>query len=115
MQLLIRSKRLTILLIGLLLTGFMSAAQADQNAGVQPTVLVLGDSLSAGFGMDVDQTWAHDTAAGIEHRRCRQVLTDGDYTTVVDQHIRSTFSDGVEHRPALDDNFAQCLLAFGCW
>ncbi len=35
----------------------MSAAQADQNAGVQPTVLVLGDSLSAGFGMDVDQTW----------------------------------------------------------
>jgi acyl-CoA thioesterase-1 len=57
MQLFIRSKRLTIFVIGLLLIGILPVTQADQHAEAQPTVLVLGDSLSAGFGMDIDQTW----------------------------------------------------------
>ena len=36
-----------------MLSGFSAAARAED----QPTVLVVGDSLSAGFGMDLDRTW----------------------------------------------------------
>ena len=37
---------------------FMPAAtRADQSADDLPVVVVLGDSLSAGYGMDIDQSW----------------------------------------------------------
>ena len=48
------------------------AAAAAQATGV-PTVLVFGDSLSAGYGIDVDQSWtallqSRLSAQGYEHR-----------------------------------------------
>jgi len=46
---------------------------ANAGAGEQPTVLVFGDSLSAGFGIDVDQSWtallqSRLEKLGYEHR-----------------------------------------------
>ncbi len=41
-----------------MLLGFAGQAFADEAAS-RPTVLVLGDSLSAGYGMDVQQTWVY--------------------------------------------------------
>jgi len=46
---------------------------ADVQAGEPPTVLIFGDSLSAGFGIDVDQSWAtllqeRLAEQGYEHR-----------------------------------------------
>jgi acyl-CoA thioesterase-1 len=57
-------KLLTLLLI--------LGASATNSAG-SPTVLVLGDSLSAGYGIDVDQSWtallqSRLQAEGYEHR-----------------------------------------------
>ncbi len=54
----------------ILLTLFAAAANG---ATVPPTVLVFGDSLSAGFGIDVDQSWpallqARLDSQGYEHR-----------------------------------------------
>lgn len=45
----------------------------DANATGDPTVLIIGDSLSAGYGIDVDQSWAvllqaRLQAQGYEHR-----------------------------------------------
>ena len=45
------TRRIAALLFALLL--FVPPLQADD----QPVVLVIGDSLSAGYGMDADQTW----------------------------------------------------------
>ncbi len=58
--------RKTLFLILLLLCG--AAGSADN-----PTVLIFGDSLSAGFGIDVDQSWAallqsRLESQGYEHR-----------------------------------------------
>jgi len=58
-------RRLFILFV---LTFCSPAFSADE-----PTVLIFGDSLSAGFGIDVDQSWgtllqAHLDAQGYEHR-----------------------------------------------
>ncbi len=57
-------KFLTLLLL------FVSIAGS---AASEPTVLVFGDSLSAGFGIDVDQSWTHLLQSrlrdqGYEHR-----------------------------------------------
>jgi acyl-CoA thioesterase-1 len=61
-------KLLTLLLI---LGGV--AADGATNVANRPTVLVLGDSLSAGYGIDVDQSWtallqSRLQAEGYEHR-----------------------------------------------
>lgn len=45
----------------------------DDDSGNAPTILVFGDSLSAGYGMDTDQTWAallqeRLAELGYEHR-----------------------------------------------
>lgn len=37
--------------------------------GTPPTVLVMGDSLSAGYGLDADQGWVALTAARIAERK----------------------------------------------
>ena len=49
------------------------AAAASAQAAALPTILVFGDSLSAGYGIDVDQSWpallqAKLSAQGYEHR-----------------------------------------------
>ena len=40
-----------------ILTLFLLLAAANAGAAVAPSVMVFGDSLSAGYGMDVDQSW----------------------------------------------------------
>jgi acyl-CoA thioesterase-1 len=55
------------------LTILLLIATSSGAAGSEPTVLVFGDSLSAGFGIDVDQSWAHLLQTrledqGYEHR-----------------------------------------------
>jgi acyl-CoA thioesterase-1 len=55
-----------VVLFLVLLTGHANSAEA-------PTVLIFGDSLSAGYGIDVDQSWAallqsRLQAQGYEHR-----------------------------------------------
>jgi acyl-CoA thioesterase-1 len=44
----------------------LMAAAAAANTGT-PTVLVFGDSLSAGYGMDVDQSWVALLQTRLEH------------------------------------------------
>jgi acyl-CoA thioesterase-1 len=56
----------------LLITFFLLVSGAAQSANA-PTVLIFGDSLSAGFGMDVDQSWvallqSRLASQGYEHR-----------------------------------------------
>lgn len=58
-----------------LLSGVMSAGGASP-----PTVMVFGDSLSAGYGVDVDQSWAtllqaRLEAQGYEHRVINASIT----------------------------------------
>ena len=58
--------RKVLILVVLLMT-------ASVQAGEAPTVLIFGDSLSAGFGIDVDQSWAallqqRLESQGYEHR-----------------------------------------------
>jgi len=55
------------------LTLLLLVAVAAGTEASEPTVLVFGDSLSAGFGIDVDQSWPHLLQArlrdqGYEHR-----------------------------------------------
>jgi acyl-CoA thioesterase-1 len=55
------------------LTFLMLLAAAAAQAASAPTVLVFGDSLSAGFGIDVDQSWpallqSRLESQGYEHR-----------------------------------------------
>ena len=50
-QLLFVARQTTVLLASLLLCAAPASAEND------PAVLVVGDSLSAGFGMDLEQTW----------------------------------------------------------
>ena len=62
-------KFLTFIVFALL--GLPGSATA--NAASQPTVLVFGDSLSAGYGIDVDQSWpallqSRLASQGYEHR-----------------------------------------------
>ena len=59
--------RRLLILAAVLLTA--SSAYGNDN----PTVLIFGDSLSAGYGIDVDQSWgallqARLTSKGYEHR-----------------------------------------------
>jgi len=56
-----------------LLTLFLCLVAVAANAAVGPTVLVFGDSLSAGYGLDVDQSWtallqSRLQSQGYEHR-----------------------------------------------
>jgi acyl-CoA thioesterase-1 len=56
-----------------LLTLLMLFAAAATQAAIAPTVLVFGDSLSAGYGIDVDQSWpallqVRLESQGYEHR-----------------------------------------------
>ena len=56
-----------------ILTLFVLLAAAPGFSAEQPTVLIFGDSLSAGYGIDVDQSWAallqsRLSAQGYEHR-----------------------------------------------
>jgi len=56
-----------------LLTFLMLFAAAAAQAATAPTVLVFGDSLSAGYGIDVDQSWpallqSRLESQGYEHR-----------------------------------------------
>ena len=56
-----------------LLTLVILLVAAGAQASGQPTVLIFGDSLSAGYGIDVDQSWASLLQArleeqGYEHR-----------------------------------------------
>jgi acyl-CoA thioesterase-1 len=56
-----------------LLTLLMLFAAAAAQAAIAPTVLVFGDSLSAGYGIDVDQSWpallqVRLESQGYEHR-----------------------------------------------
>jgi acyl-CoA thioesterase-1 len=48
-----RTFRIGLLLIGLALGSFVHA----QNAAGKPVILIVGDSLSAGYGIDVKSTW----------------------------------------------------------
>jgi len=49
-----------ILSLLVLIVGLISLPlQADVDAAEQPVLLILGDSLSAGFGMNSDQSWVH--------------------------------------------------------
>ena len=55
------------------LTLLLLLATSAGTAASEPTVLVFGDSLSAGFGIDVDQSWTHLLQSrladqGYEHR-----------------------------------------------
>jgi acyl-CoA thioesterase-1 len=55
------------------LTLLLILASADLLAAEPPTVIVFGDSLSAGYGIDVDQSWtallqSRLNAQGYEHR-----------------------------------------------
>jgi acyl-CoA thioesterase-1 len=55
------------------LTLFVLFAAASGHAADEPTVLIFGDSLSAGYGIDVDQSWAallqsRLSEQGYEHR-----------------------------------------------
>lgn len=57
----------------ILFTLFALFAAAATQAAVAPTVLVFGDSLSAGYGIDVDQSWpallqSRLASQGYEHR-----------------------------------------------
>ena len=59
----------------LLILGAAAAARADE-----PVILVLGDSLSAGYGIDVDQSWtallqSRLEAQGYEHRVVNASIT----------------------------------------
>jgi acyl-CoA thioesterase-1 len=56
-----------------LIAFYLLLASAALHASTAPTVLVFGDSLSAGYGIDVDQSWATLLQArleqqGYEHR-----------------------------------------------
>lgn len=56
-----------------LLTFFLLFAAAAGQAANTPTVLVFGDSLSAGYGLDIDQSWpallqSRLESQGYEHR-----------------------------------------------
>jgi acyl-CoA thioesterase-1 len=56
-----------------LLTLFMIFIATHASGANAPTVMVFGDSLSAGYGVDVDQSWAsllqaRLTSQGYEHR-----------------------------------------------
>jgi acyl-CoA thioesterase-1 len=56
-----------------LLTLFLCLVAVAANSAGGPTVLVFGDSLSAGYGLDVDQSWttllqARLQSQGYEHR-----------------------------------------------
>lgn len=57
MQKFICSNRIAAFFAGLLLISTAPAELVAESTTKLPTVLVVGDSLSAGFGMDVDQTW----------------------------------------------------------
>ena len=55
------------------LTLVLLFAAASGHAAEEPTVLIFGDSLSAGYGIDVDQSWAallqsRLSDQGYEHR-----------------------------------------------
>ena len=50
-------KRIVALVISLLFSGTTLPSAAAERVENLPAVLVLGDSLSAGYGMDVHQTW----------------------------------------------------------
>jgi len=56
-------KKCVLLTISVL---FVAAAQADD----RPTLLVLGDSLSAGYGMDTEQTWVAMLEARLQEEGC---------------------------------------------
>jgi acyl-CoA thioesterase-1 len=56
-----------------ILTFFLLFVAAAANAAAIPTVMVFGDSLSAGYGIDVDQSWtallqSRLESQGYEHR-----------------------------------------------
>jgi acyl-CoA thioesterase-1 len=52
------TKRLSVVtLLCVLCTGLLSLAPAAKASETAPVLLVVGDSLSAGFGMDVEDTW----------------------------------------------------------
>jgi acyl-CoA thioesterase-1 len=48
---------LLVLIVGLISLPLQADVEVD--AGEQPLLLILGDSLSAGFGMNSDQSWVH--------------------------------------------------------
>ncbi len=50
----------------MLLVVFVTQTLADESAAKPATVLVLGDSLSAGYGMDVHQTWVYMLEARLQ-------------------------------------------------
>ena len=50
----------------MLLVVFVTQTLADEPAAKPATVLVLGDSLSAGYGMDVHQTWVYMLEARLQ-------------------------------------------------
>jgi len=93
-------RKISILLLPALL---LAIAAGPLRAATTPTVLVFGDSLSAGYGIDVDQSWpallqARLQAQGYEHR-------------VVNASISGeTTEGGVTRIPATLENFSPDLV-----
>jgi acyl-CoA thioesterase I len=59
--------RVIFILMTWLVTAPAMAAAAAANTGAQPVILVFGDSLSAGYGIRVEQGWVSLLAQRIEH------------------------------------------------
>jgi len=78
-------------------------AAAAAQAASAPTVLVFGDSLSAGYGIDVDQSWpallqSRLESQGYEHRVINASIsgetTEGGVTRIVQTIIEATKTSG---------------------
>ena len=87
----------------ILLLGLWAVAAGPLWAATTPTVLVFGDSLSAGYGIDVDQSWpallqVRLESQGYEHR-------------VINASISGeTTEGGVTRIPAALENFSPDLV-----
>ncbi|WP_420467027.1 arylesterase [Panacagrimonas sp.] len=94
---------LSILLSSLLLMSAPGRAAESAMTLQNPTILVLGDSLSAGYGLDADQGWVH---------LLKQKLRTGDFPhTVINASISGeTTAGGLARLPSLLDRHQPQLV-----
>ena len=97
---------------------------ANAQSSDAPTVLIFGDSLSAGYGLEVDQSWASLLQArlaqqGYEHRVVNASIsgetTEGGATAAVGFPGRNELAERYADRTGRDISNLSYYLAFNRW
>jgi acyl-CoA thioesterase-1 len=96
------STKAVTLLLTLLLAFFLAQARASDAA--QPgTILVIGDSLSAAYGIDVDEGWV----ALLE----RRLAAEGYHATVINSSVSGdTSANGLSRLPSLLSDYKPAIV-----